>query len=1348
MELLIVAGADPSVFDNDHNRPIDLVSTDDTATQHTLKRAMTDRDAIVNELMEIHARGFQPSTRSFNGSSGNRLSGTSFGSFGTPIGRSSSSMFEDAAFMQQLGSRNRVNMPDQLSLISGSNRNSSSSRLHRQGSQTSFNSTMSAGYNAGESDTSFVSEAMSEPLHSVLAPKAVRRKKSSDRDAKLSPNVVHEMLRRSRSPPPSNADRSSLNSKRSSSSSVERIMHRITSVPSNPIQVTSTSSVKSDSDNETFDAGSTSTIRDDADIASIESFNEDSDVEHQEEQNIHQRTMVPEIVRLPVHHGTTSYVNTPDIVPPTSKQQVLSVPAVSDSDDTFFDDSFDTEISEIPIPAERVYVNVNNDRKESTGTLDRKEQALLLEQAPQLKTWLSDQATLMNKFAEHAQIEAMKGNLDSDGHIMPSSPDKSPHEETDMNKRPLPPVPISHKFDSVVDSIQKSQKLNDLNNPPANSSLSVPIPRPRRRKPNGELDSSVSDTSFSASENNNVSIESESSMFWDDTGTSMMAVGQAMPAVSQALQMRQRTAAYNTEDVLNCSSSSSSTAVSDSVPNSGHQVAQLFDPVCMKKMQKVSPTLKPYSFANGDGGISEHLTQSIGESIVNDYDFMSKIGQLETVNKAELADQVNLTLADAELSRDTILDHEIIGEPENDAFQEPTSPPGRRKGFNDPRPELNKQYLMDYEDVPAKQNRKVTIGKDQIFQEPPRTPKDHDHRVVTFNNQGRNRINIVGGNSEGIFVQHIEPGSEAEFAGLMEGDQILKINGRSIKNKTKEEVTLILLTLTQVVSLVVRLKQDRYEGIMNNGGMGDSFFVKANFNYDATQDGEISFSNGDILSIRDTMPDGKVGCWRALKTHARPDEDQHGLIPNDSRGEQIALTQKKARELSMDNVNRGGFFRRSLRKSRSTQNIHKTGRAIKRSKSVDRIAADNISITSIAAGTLKAYERVEQRPPGLIRPVVLLGIFCEAVRDKLIAESPGRYEKPDGIVNLPENVDDESTNKDIDLRPVQNVINRRHHCLMLASPRAVQFIRAANMHPIVIYLSPGSKSLVKHMRSKLDPNLEKRSAFMYEEAVHFGKMHSELFTATVTYTSDDSWYTLLKDTIGRMQSQTLWQPVIPVELEETAESFSDFSPEPSPIPQAHTFKHLNNANGEISPSVQDILHKHALNNNHLEHPYQDSIDSASLSSQDYTYKPLGSPTPSLSSTGKPKSILKRGSSSSLSSQKQERVIQDDHPPEVIRIRTHPLVPSQPPPEAQRRAIPIHRPPAGPPRSSGPQRSTAPNVHQVKSQSAPMPHPNQRPPAQMPHPNQRPPLATARRTQRIAAVKPRQQVMICNSIEVL
>ena len=64
VELLIVAGADPLIEDNDKNKPVDLVSDDDTVSKQALKRAVTDREKYVSQLLESRVRGLSGSMAS------------------------------------------------------------------------------------------------------------------------------------------------------------------------------------------------------------------------------------------------------------------------------------------------------------------------------------------------------------------------------------------------------------------------------------------------------------------------------------------------------------------------------------------------------------------------------------------------------------------------------------------------------------------------------------------------------------------------------------------------------------------------------------------------------------------------------------------------------------------------------------------------------------------------------------------------------------------------------------------------------------------------------------------------------------------------------------------------------------------------------------------------------------------------------------------------------------------------------------------------------------------------------------------------------------------------------------
>ena len=481
-----------------------------------------------------------------------------------------------------------------------------------------------------------------------------------------------------------------------------------------------------------------------------------------------------------------------------------------------------------------------------------------------------------------------------------------------------------------------------------------------------------------------------------------------------------------------------------------------------------------------------------------------------------------------------------------------------------------------YEELPQGESprRKVTIGTEQIIfpDDPERKPKDHDHRVIRYDSRGKPRISIVGGNADGVYIHRIDPGSDAEQKGLMEGDQILKINSQPINGMTKEEVTLMLLSLPHIVTLTVRYKRDRYDHIAANAGMGDSFYVKANFSYEPATQGEIRIQEGDVLSVRDTLPDGQVGSWRALKVNARPNEIQHGLIPNEGRAEQVALALKRApgggRGRSLEREPKAGFLRRSFKRSKSAERLNKETDAFQREQA------------KFEGVRKPAYERVEQRPPGFLRPVAVVGLFCDTVRDRLAQDCPGIFEKAPPEVEIPTSKEEGDTKDPVNLKIIHSITDKRKHCLMIVSPRAIQFLQQTTLHPIVIYLHPGSKMVIKSLRSQLAPRFDKRSAFMYEEAMQFEKTYAHLFTATVTYTTDDSWFTLLKDTINRIQNQPLWQ-VIPKPIPSA--SAEDVSPPPTPVYRVPESKPLPRGRAitrQIPSAIQNVMNRHSGGRSH------------------------------------------------------------------------------------------------------------------------------------------------------------------------
>jgi hypothetical protein len=74
-----------------------------------------------------------------------------------------------------------------------------------------------------------------------------------------------------------------------------------------------------------------------------------------------------------------------------------------------------------------------------------------------------------------------------------------------------------------------------------------------------------------------------------------------------------------------------------------------------------------------------------------------------------------------------------------------------------------------------------------------------------------------------------------------------------------------------------------YEQLLADVG-GDSFYIRAHFTYNTTNDEELPIRVNDILHVTDTLYNGQVGFWVATKLNVPPQQTKiTGAIPNKSR---------------------------------------------------------------------------------------------------------------------------------------------------------------------------------------------------------------------------------------------------------------------------------------------------------------------------------------------------------------------------------------------------------------------------------------------------------------------------------
>ncbi|XP_048188820.1 tight junction protein ZO-2 isoform X3 [Perognathus longimembris pacificus] len=374
-------------------------------------------------------------------------------------------------------------------------------------------------------------------------------------------------------------------------------------------------------------------------------------------------------------------------------------------------------------------------------------------------------------------------------------------------------------------------------------------------------------------------------------------------------------------------------------------------------------------------------------------------------------------------------------------------------------------------------------------------------KMVRFKKGESVGLRLAGGNDVGIFVAGIQEGTSAEQEGLQEGDQILKVNTQDFRGLVREDAVLYLLEIPkgEMVTILAQSRADVYRDILACG-RGDSFFIRSHFECEKEGPQSLAFTRGEIFRVVDTLYDGKLGHWLAVRIG---NELEKGLIPNKSRAEQMASVQNAQRDNAGD---RADFWRMRGQRSGVKKNLRKS-------------REDLTAIVSLST-KFPAYERVLLREAGFKRPVVLFGPIADIAMEKLANELPDFFQT---AKTEPKDAGSEKPNGVVRLNTVRQIIEQDKHALLDVTPKAVDLLNYTQWFPIVIFFNPDSRHGVKAMRQRLNPTSNKSSRKLFDQANKLKKTCAHLFTATINLNSaNDSWFGSLKDTIEHQQGEAVW----------------------------------------------------------------------------------------------------------------------------------------------------------------------------------------------------------------------------------
>ncbi|XP_053345520.1 tight junction protein ZO-1 isoform X6 [Clarias gariepinus] len=377
-------------------------------------------------------------------------------------------------------------------------------------------------------------------------------------------------------------------------------------------------------------------------------------------------------------------------------------------------------------------------------------------------------------------------------------------------------------------------------------------------------------------------------------------------------------------------------------------------------------------------------------------------------------------------------------------------------------------------------------------------------KLVKFKKGESVGLRLAGGNDVGIFVAGVLEDSPAAKEGLEEGDQILRVNNVDFANIIREEAVLFLLDLPKGddVTILAQKKKDVYRRIVESD-VGDSFYIRTHFEYEKESPYGLSFNKGEVFRVVDTLYNGKLGSWLAIRIGKNHQEVERGIIPNKNRAEQLSSVQYTLPKTA--GGDRADFWRfRGLRSSK--RNLR---------KSREDLSAQPVQTK------FPAYERVVLREAGFLRPVVVFGPIADVAREKLSREEPDIFEL---AKSEPRDAGtDQRSSGIIRLHTIKQIIDRDKHAVLDITPNAVDRLNYAQWYPIVVFLNPDSKQGVKNMRTRLCPESRKSARKLYERALKLRKNNHHLFTTTINLNNmNDGWYGALKETIQQQQNQLVW----------------------------------------------------------------------------------------------------------------------------------------------------------------------------------------------------------------------------------
>ncbi|XP_039637428.1 MAGUK p55 subfamily member 5b isoform X1 [Perca fluviatilis] len=397
----------------------------------------------------------------------------------------------------------------------------------------------------------------------------------------------------------------------------------------------------------------------------------------------------------------------------------------------------------------------------------------------------------------------------------------------------------------------------------------------------------------------------------------------------------------------------------------------------------------------------------------------------------------------------------------------------------------------------------------------------------------------VRNDMDSVVVSRVVKGGAAERSGLLsEGDEILEINGISIRGKHVNEVHDLLqqmqgtLTFLLIPSSQIKPAPHR-QTVMH---------VRAYFDYDPSDDPflpcrelGLSFQKGDILHV---ISQDDPSWWQAYRDGDEDNQPLAGLIPGKSFQQQRETLKKTITDRSREHQGKLWYAKKNIKKRKKiTSTLSRT--------------ADYDDILTYEEMSLYHQPANRKRPIALIGPTNsghdelrrrLLSIepekFAVAVphttRNSRIHERNGReyhfvsrpaFETDLAAGKFIESGEYEKNLYGTSTDSVRHIINSGRICLLCLHTRSLQILRSSNLKPYVIFIAPPSQERLRTLLATegKTPKPEELKEVI-EKAREMEQNFGHFFDATIVNMDPDQAFHELRRLIDKLDTEPQWVP--------------------------------------------------------------------------------------------------------------------------------------------------------------------------------------------------------------------------------